>query len=139
MSEAISEAFMEIVELAGRLGVSRIDKIPGCWEVDVDGRWWVAVNGHREPTKCSRASTPLEPFEAYVEFNGWPAGGLTPAGGWIAAGGVANEDTFIEALKAAGRTGQGRDGDPGSAAPEQANQPDSQTNPADSEGAGKGI
>ena len=38
----------------------------------------------------------------YVEYNGFPAGLLTPMGdGCIAAGEAANEDTFIAALRRA--------------------------------------
>jgi hypothetical protein len=41
----LTEAFAEIVALAERLGVTRIDQLSGCWEYWVDKRWWFAVNG----------------------------------------------------------------------------------------------
>lgn len=101
MSEEIKEAFFEIVKLAERLGLSGLNKFPGCWEHQVDGQWWIALNAHKEPMTCSMGAE-VPPFHAYVQFNGWPAGVIDPRGGIIAAGKVANEDTFIEALKAAG-------------------------------------
>jgi hypothetical protein len=97
----LTEAFAEIVALAERLGVSKINEMPGCWEHQVDKRWWIAVNAHAAETPCSMG-TKVPPFTAYVQFNGWPAGQIDPAGGWIAAGEAANEDTFIAALKASG-------------------------------------
>lgn len=94
---AIAEAFAAIVSLAERLGVTRIDTLPGCWEHDVDGTWWIAVNGRREPLACSRGPV-VQPFHAYVEFNGWPAGVFNPSGGEFVAGAAGNESAFIEAV-----------------------------------------
>lgn len=54
---------------------------------------WAFANGvrdNRTPTKCSHGPE-VPPFGIYLEFNGWPAGVVTPGGGCIAAGGVANE------------------------------------------------
>ena len=61
----------------------------------VDDRWVVKVNGHREQVES------VPPFSALLEFNGWPAGIIDPFGGTIAAGELANEDTFIAAMEAA--------------------------------------
>jgi hypothetical protein len=96
----MSEVFAAIVELAESLGVSGINKLPRCWEHQIDGSWWIAVNAHPEPIQCSHGVA-VAPFSAYIEFNGWPAGLFTPHGGQIAAGEVANEDAFIEALRRA--------------------------------------
>ena len=96
----LSVIFAEVVDLAGRMGVKRIDKLPACWEVDLGGGWWFAVNGHTKPVKCSRGPV-VDPVHCYVEFHGWPAGLVTPGGGTIAAGELANEDTLIAALRAA--------------------------------------
>lgn len=96
----ISEAFYEIANMAQRMGVTRIDQMEGCWEVDVDDHWRLSVNGHGEPTK-NRDGTEVPPITAYVEWNGWPAGLIHPAGGTMAAGSAANEGALIEALKAA--------------------------------------
>ena len=101
MVSHITEAFAEIAALANRLGIHDITRFPGCWEHQIDEHWWMAVNGHREKIACSSGEK-VPPFSAYVRFNGWPAGVIDPAGGIIAAGEVANEDAFIEALKAQG-------------------------------------
>lgn len=94
----VSEAFVRIAELAAALGVKDINQLPGCWEVQVDGRWWLAMNGHSHMVKASDdAEVPA--FSAWVKFNGWPAGMVSPSGGIIAAGRSANEDTLIAALK----------------------------------------
>ncbi len=53
------------------------DRTVGLWEISLDG-----AN-----------------LQAKLKFNGWPAGIIDPRGGIIAAGGVANEDTFIEAIE----------------------------------------
>lgn len=95
-------AFCAVVELAEALGVSKINEFPGCWELQVDDQWFIALNGHDKPTACSRNPTGFEgvaPFCCYVEFNGWPAGVVSPSDGVFAAGSAANEQTFIEAMK----------------------------------------
>lgn len=98
--ERISEAFVEVVKLAERLGAIPINSVGGCWEHQIDDHWWIAVNGHAEPVKSSRGPV-VSPFIAYLEFNGWPAGMIHPYGGTIAAGALANEDAFINAVKKA--------------------------------------
>ena len=96
----ISEVFYEIGKLATALGIKDASKLDGCWEYEIDEQWWMAVNSHEEPVKCSKNVT-VKPFHAYVTFNGWPAGVLNPYDGVIAAGDAANEGTFIAALRAA--------------------------------------
>lgn len=98
--QELSEAFMELVKLTRVLGVKNIKELPGCWEHQIDVQWWVAVNGHDAATKCSKG-VEIGAYQAYVEFNGWPAGSFSPLGGVIAAGGAANEKTFIAAVRAA--------------------------------------
>lgn len=105
MAERLTEAFAEIAALALRLGVENVVARPGCWECRVDERWWFAVNAHPVETQCSASNVPVPPYHAYVQFNGWPAGVISPFGGVIAAGEATNEDAFIAALKAAGRNG----------------------------------
>lgn len=96
----LCEAFVAMAELAQALGVSHINNLPGCWEHQVDERWWLAMNGHNEP-RVNSDGFEVSPFSAVLKFNGWPAGIVEPGGGVIAAGEAANEDTFIEALRAA--------------------------------------
>lgn len=96
---SVSEAFAKIALLGAALKVSKINTMPACWEVQIDERWWIAVNAHHEEIECStRDKVPA--FHAYIRYNGWPAGILSVSGGIIAAGEGANEDTFIEALDA---------------------------------------
>jgi hypothetical protein len=91
--------FFAIVARAERDGVKSICDLPGCWELTA-GAWWVAVNGHREPTKCSRG-VEVPGFHAYVEFNGWPAGIFSPHGtGEFVVSADANAAAFIAALEA---------------------------------------
>lgn len=93
----VSEAFNCIVEYGLAIGMKDLADRPGLWEAQIDDQWFIAVNPHKETLECSRG--PKVPFgNAYVEFNGWPAGFITPYGGVIAAGKIANEGTFIEAL-----------------------------------------
>jgi hypothetical protein len=100
MAEPVSEAFIAIMQLAEALGVRDINKLDGCWERDLDGAWFFAVNGHQHEIACSKGAA-VPPFHVYLEFNGWPAGIFSPRGGVIAAGEAANEGTFIEAVNAA--------------------------------------
>lgn len=94
--------FVAIAEYATRHGAQSIKDLPGCWEVQIDARWWIAVNGHDVPTPCSRGGEPVPPWSAYIEFNGWPAGLISARdGGCLAAGELANEATFRAALAAA--------------------------------------
>ena len=100
MSERpISLAFSALADMAIVLGAAPLTKYVGCWEHQIDAQWWVAVNGHPTPTKCSKGPE-VPAFCAYLEFNGWPAGELSPFGGVIAAGAIANEDALIAAIKA---------------------------------------
>lgn len=103
MSEQYAEAFIELVNAGVRMGVENIKDMPGCWENgDPNDGWFVALNGHKEKVKCS-AGVEVEPYTAYVSWNGWPAGILGPNGGVVAAGEVANEDAFIEWVKGLGK------------------------------------
>jgi hypothetical protein len=91
--------FTLLADLALKDGVAPINKLPACWERQVDEHWWIAVNAQKEKVKCSKGAE-IEPFHCYVEFNGFPAGVFTPFGGIIAAGSVANEETFAAAIEA---------------------------------------
>jgi len=97
---SLCEAFVRLCELALALKIKPLPEHPACWEHDVDGHWWICINGHKETVKNSDGFD-VEPFDCVVKWNGWPAGIFSPAGGVIAAGACANENTFIEALVAA--------------------------------------
>ena len=62
----------------------------------VDKQWEFAVAGKE---KVTLNGTNLDPFHFAIWFNGWPAGIGNPFGGEMAAGELANEGTFIAALK----------------------------------------
>ena len=85
-----------------------MNQYDGCWECEIDPRWHVAVNGHKDAREATD-TTSVPPFSAYVKFNGWPAGIIDPFGGCMAQGAIANEDTFIEAVEAAIRDLHGLD------------------------------
>lgn len=96
----MTELFVSLAELCFALGAAPLNRHPGCWEHQIDGRWWVAMNGHPEKVNCSDG-TPVDPYTCCVKFNGWVAGILDPSGGVIAAGAIANEETMLEAVRAA--------------------------------------
>lgn len=97
------EAFIRIMELGLALHIPPLPEHAGCWEHQVDERWWIAVNGHPQPRVMAKHPKldPLQPYTVYVEYNGWTAGLLGYDGGCIAAGECANENAFIAALVAA--------------------------------------
>lgn len=97
---AIKEAYAVLAELGIALGAAPLTQFAGCWECQIDEHWRVAVNGHQAQRHCSFSNVAIDPFHCYIEFNGWPAGLMTPVGGTIAAGSAANEDTFITAIRA---------------------------------------
>ena len=97
--QPISEAFALITELGIALGAAPLSKFAGCWEHSLGDRWFIAVNGHRTPTKTS-TGLDVPPFHAYVEHGGWPGGLLTPFVGTM-VGGLEAEDDLIAELKRA--------------------------------------
>lgn len=99
--QALPEALVAVVELAGRRGVSNIKALLGCHEMDIDAEWWIAVNGHSEPTECSRDVT-VAPYTVYMERCGWPAGIIDAGGGAFVGPGT--EEAFIAAVRAAAAT-----------------------------------
>jgi len=78
-------AFIGCCALAMKDGVGLISALPDHTFNRTVGLWEIALNG-----KEVRAS---------IKFNGWPAGIIDPAGGIIAAGAAANEDSFIAAIE----------------------------------------
>ena len=89
-----------LLPLARKAGAVSIKDLPGCWELQVDDHWFLAVNAHLESITCSTGAN-VEPGHAYVEYNGWPAGSVNIFGdGMFAAGEAANLDTFRAACEA---------------------------------------
>jgi len=99
-NQPISEAFSEIANLAMRLGVTNINQREGCWEHRIDDKWWIAINGHPEPVRCSKGAE-VPAYNAYVEFNGWPVGLINPYGGALVRCTDDAEGDLINALKLA--------------------------------------
>jgi len=96
----MSEAFLAVADAFLRRDVAPIkDKIV----TETFGKWIVCVNGTRETVKAEPEGTmgcnEVPPVHAALFYNGWLAGLISPAGGWIAAGEGANEATFIEAIR----------------------------------------
>lgn len=94
----VSLAFDLIVDLAFALRALPLSKYPGCWEERIDEHWEISANGHKEPQKSCHCIT-VPPFKVYVQYDGWPFGLISPAGGTMAVGRITNEDAFIEALR----------------------------------------
>lgn len=103
MEHPILEAYDAVAGLYLSIEEKPIKEHDGCWEHQVDERWWVAMNGHQEPKQCSTGES-VPPYHIYIRFNDWPAGMLSPYYGSIAAGEAANENAFIAACKAATQT-----------------------------------
>jgi hypothetical protein len=95
----VAAAFDAICNAFIQRGLAPVkDKVTGA----AFGPWLVVVNGTQEPVSGKPSGTmgykDLPPVHAALFYNGWLAGEINPAGGWIAAGECANEDTFISAL-----------------------------------------
>lgn len=98
----LSEAMMAVADMMTALGRTHLNQHIGPAIHDVDEHWRVVLNPHREFVRYGeKAEIEIPPFSCYIEFNGWPAGLINPYGGAIAAGSLANEETFIAAVKAA--------------------------------------
>lgn len=96
--EGIAELFAAIVAYGAKKGITRINTMPCCWEFEPTPGWFIAVNGHAEKRPLIDKDVMVEPFTAYVEWHGFPAGIITPRGGILAAGSEANEEALLKAL-----------------------------------------
>lgn len=92
-TDRVSDAFTALMDLALALGHREISKLPGLCTFEVDEHWKVSINGHKEEIDHIPA------YHVMPFWNGFPAGIFGPSGGIIAAGELANEDTFIEACQ----------------------------------------
>lgn len=90
--------FLLIGRLATKDDAAPLNKFDGCWERQIGKEWWIALNGHKEPIKCSRGFE-VPPFNCYAEFNGWPAALFDPFNGMFCAGELGNEDNFATAVE----------------------------------------
>jgi hypothetical protein len=90
--EAFDAIWTTVCAIAMKVGAAPLNQWPGLWRFDVDEHWKIAVNAHDEEIEG------IPKFRLYAEWNGWPAGMLSPTGGEIAAGTLANIFTLREAL-----------------------------------------
>lgn len=100
----MNEAYIRACEFIRLNAGKSLIELPGKkWVGDVDGNWAIAIHANEgeevefkpEGTMGGKAKFGI----LLVWFNGWLAGMLDPYGGVIAAGDLANEDTFIEAIE----------------------------------------
>lgn len=95
-----TKVFCLACELGMALGWENISLEPGCREYQIDANWWMAINPHRAACVSSKGAS-VPGLGIWFEWNGWPAGVVSPGGGLMACGSAANVDTLIAAIKAA--------------------------------------
>jgi hypothetical protein len=94
---AFNEAWQAICDIAAKEKTGPLNELPGLYHI-IAGKWQLWINGKQSPLITDGVT--VQPFHAYVEHNGWPAGIMTPNSGEIAAGSLANVFTLRDALKA---------------------------------------
>lgn len=94
----ICELFVLIAALAQQDGISPLNKLGGLWRREIDEHWTLWVNGMPSPMSTENGVT-VEPYCAFIEFNGWPAGSFDSFGGVMAAGEIANETALCGAIR----------------------------------------
>lgn len=96
-AEALASLWIHLSRIATLCGAAPLNRYPGLWKVTA-GVWHLWVNGHREPLRVPNQEIAVQPYQVYVEYNGWPAGVITPNGATIAAGELANVFTLRDSL-----------------------------------------
>lgn len=88
--DQLSTAFYMVARLADKLGEAPIkNKV---WTHKLDDHWSIKINGFHDEKES------IPPYHMMIEFNGFPAGCVSPWEGVFAAGTKANEDAFIDAV-----------------------------------------
>ena len=101
MSEdTFAEAFCAVMDYTEPRIDGPISTYEGCAEFQIDEKWWIALNGHREPTPCSKGQD-VPPFHCLVYWRDVPAAIIHPYGGEFVAHPNANADLFIDDVRAA--------------------------------------
>ncbi len=102
MSPEVSNAVKLICELHKADGAVPIGRMKELWYRKLDDHWQFWINGQIKDMP-NEDGVPVSPGDVYVKFNGWPAGSFSmiTGDGILAAGTLANYDTFCEALRAA--------------------------------------
>jgi len=93
----MSNTWQLITALHAARQLPPLNEMPGLWIEQIDERWFMAINGGREPRQ-EPGGFAVPPFHCYVKFNGWPAGLFDYQGGQFAAGELANLESFHAAL-----------------------------------------
>lgn len=63
------------------------------WENQIDEHWFIKINGHSKEMKGIPA------YCMEIEYDGFPAGNISPFDGTMLAGEEINEDEFIAAVQ----------------------------------------
>ncbi len=63
------------------------------WENQIDEHWFIKINGHSKEMKGIPA------YCMTIEYDGFPAGIISPFDGMMVSGEVINEDALIAAMK----------------------------------------
>lgn len=98
----MKDVIESVTKLLQFLEVSRIDLLPGAYELKIDEKWYLAVNGQDrtvevEPEGMMKMG--IAPYNFCIWYNGWLAGLFDLInGGIFAAGTGANEETFCETV-----------------------------------------
>lgn len=98
----LENAALLICELHEKDGAVPIGKMDKPWFRKIDDRWSIWVSGQTKPADNGNGVEIL-PGDVYIEFNGFPAGifSMIRGDGMLAAGELANYETFCDALRAA--------------------------------------
>lgn len=97
--QAFEDIWVAISTLAVKDGSAPINKLPGPYCIEA-GKWKLWINGTPSDLPASDEHPAIRRFDAYVEFNGWPAGSFNPHEACIAHGELASVFTLRDALKA---------------------------------------
>ena len=101
--DALQDVWLALTALAKASGTPCIkDQV---WHYKISDKWEIWINGNKVKAagirSDGRPTSMLNPYEAYIEFNGWPAGIMTPFESMIAHGTIANIFTLRDAIRAA--------------------------------------
>lgn len=89
-TDQVTTAFYMVARLADKLGETPIKgKV---WEHRIDDHWFIKINGH------SKEMQEIPPYCMTIEYDGFPAGCISPFDGTMLAGEEINEDEFIDAV-----------------------------------------
>jgi len=68
-TESLEDVFVKLLELAHVRGLRDFEKVPGCFELQVNSEWAIVLNPHRVTTSSS-AGVDLPPWHMTIEKKG---------------------------------------------------------------------